>query len=40
MTIYIDPFWAGVAVGAMGAAALFIGLIVYIGIKNKGKKGS
>ena len=39
MTIYVDPFWAGVAVGAFLSTALFIGLIICIGIKNNSKKG-
>lgn len=39
MTIYIDPYWAGVTVGVLGTTALFVGLIIYIGIKNGKKKG-
>lgn len=39
MTIYIDLYWAGVAVGALCTTALFIGLIIYFGIKSGKKKG-
>ena len=39
MTIYIDPYWAGVAIGALATAGLFIGLIICIGIKSGKKKG-
>lgn len=38
MTIYIDPFWAGVVLGALGTTSLFIGLIICIGIKSGKKK--
>ena len=40
MTIYIDLFWAGYTAGVFSAAALFVGLIIYCGIKNSKKKGS
>lgn len=39
MTIYIDPFWAGFTAGAFAVAALFIGLIIYCGVKSAKKKG-
>lgn len=40
MTIYVDPFWAGVTVGVLLSTALFVGLLIYIGTKDKNKKGS
>lgn len=40
MVIYINPFWAGFTSGAIAAAALFLGLILYIGIKGNKQKGS
>lgn len=39
MTIYIDPFWAGVVLGALGTTGFFICLIIYFGIKSGKKKG-
>ena len=40
MTIYIDPFWAGFTVGVLFSTMLFVGLIVYAGIRSRNKKGS
>lgn len=40
MTIYVNPFWAGVAVGVLASVVLFIGLLIIAGTKNKDKKGS
>lgn len=40
MMIYIDPFWAGFALGVIGSVALSVGLIIYCGIKSSKKKGS
>ena len=39
MTIYVNPFWAGFTAGAFAVVALFIGLIIYFGIKSNKQKG-
>ena len=39
MTIYFDLFWTGFCFGVFGAAALFVGLIIYFGIASQKKKG-
>ena len=39
MTIYIDPCWAGFAVGTLFSTVCFVGLFIYIGIKYGKKKG-
>lgn len=40
MTIYIDPFWAGVTVGVLFSTMLFVGLLIFAGFRSKDKKGS
>lgn len=39
MTIYVDLFWAGFCFGVFGAAALFVGLIIYCAFASRKKKG-
>ena len=40
MTIYIDPFWAGFTVGVLFSTAVFVGLLIFAGIRSRDKKGS